>query len=57
MSPREYFARLADGRFVRFYFRILTGGARFFQIESFLNPEQNNRNLEFDKSKVAAGVK
>jgi len=42
---------------VRFYFRILTGGAHFFQIESFLNPELGNRNLEFDKSKVAAGVK
>jgi hypothetical protein len=56
-ATQEYFARLADGRFVRFYFRILTGGAHFFQIESFLNPERGNRNLEFDKSKVAAGVK
>lgn len=56
-ATQEYFARLADGRFMRFYFRILTGGAHFFQIEAYLNPERGNRNLEFDKNKVAAGVK
>jgi hypothetical protein len=51
-AEREYFARLSGNRYARISFRIRTGGEHFFVIESYLNPEPGNRNLEFDPAKA-----
>ncbi len=51
-AEREYFVRLSDNRYAQISFRMRTGGEHFFVIESYLNPEPGNRNLEFDPAKV-----
>jgi hypothetical protein len=45
---KEYFLRLADGRYARIRFRMIAGGHHFFNMESYLNPKTGSRNLEFD---------
>jgi hypothetical protein len=47
---RDYFVRLADGKFARVNFEMIAGGDHFFLLESFLNPS-GSRNLEFDGEK------
>jgi hypothetical protein len=49
---REFFAKLADGRFARFSFELTTGGDHFLTIEAFVNPTPGDRNLEFDPAKA-----
>jgi hypothetical protein len=49
---RQFFVRLADGRFARLSLEVLTGGDHFIALESFLNPTPGNRNLEFDPTKA-----
>lgn len=48
---REYFVKLADGRYARISFCMRTGGDHFCVIESYMNPEPGSRNLEFDPSR------
>lgn len=43
---KEYFLRLADGRFARIRLRMIAGGSHFFNLESYLNPKVGSRNLE-----------
>lgn len=49
---KEYFIKLADGRYGRIQFKMLAGGDHYFKLESFLNPKPGSRNLEFDPNKV-----
>jgi hypothetical protein len=49
---KEYFARLADGRYARFSIRFYAGNRNFVVLESYLNPKSGNRNLEFDPRKA-----
>jgi len=51
-QEHEYFVRLQDGRYSRINFRMIAGGNHYFVMESYLNPEPGNRNLEFDPEKV-----
>lgn len=48
----ELWVRLADERFARVRFRIISGGDHFVSIESYLNSKPGSRNLEFDPKKV-----
>lgn len=48
---RQYFLKLADGRYARIEFEITAGGDHYFVINSYLNPTPGDRNLEFDASK------
>jgi hypothetical protein len=50
-ESREYFVKLADGRYARIRFEMVAGGDNFFSINSYLNPTPGNRNLEFDPNK------
>jgi hypothetical protein len=50
---RQYFAKLADGRYARFSIRFYAGSRNFVVLESYLNPNPGSRNLEFDPNKVA----
>jgi len=45
---KNYFAKLPGNNYARFVFKLTTGGEHFFVIESYLNPEPGNRNLEHD---------
>ena len=45
---REYFVKLADGRYARIRFEMVAGGDNFFSISSYLNPKPGSRNLESD---------
>jgi hypothetical protein len=45
---KTFFARFTDGRFARFSLSLTTSGDHFIMLESFINPEIGNRNLEFD---------
>lgn len=45
-AERQYFVRLPDGRHARIKLRMIAAGEHFFVIESALNPEPGNRNLE-----------
>jgi hypothetical protein len=49
---KAFFLRLADGVFARVSLNIITGDNHFIVIESYLNPESKNRNLEFDSAKA-----
>ncbi|HEY5812834.1 MAG TPA: carboxypeptidase-like regulatory domain-containing protein [Terrimicrobiaceae bacterium] len=49
---KQYFARLADGRYARFSIRFFAGDRNFIVFESYLNPNPDSRNLEFDPKKV-----
>jgi hypothetical protein len=50
-ASREYFVKVADGRYARIRFKMIAGGDHFFKLESYLNPS-GSRNLEFDPNKV-----
>jgi Carboxypeptidase regulatory-like domain len=43
---REYFLKLADGRYARIRFEMVAGGDNFISINSYLNPKLGERNLE-----------
>lgn len=43
---REYFAKLADGRYARFSINFFPGRRNFVVIESYINPTVGSRNLE-----------
>lgn len=43
---RDYFVRLADGRYARMNFKIFPGGGHFFDATVYLNPTPGDRNLE-----------
>jgi hypothetical protein len=43
-AERQFFVRLADNRYARVTFRMMTRGEHFFVIESALNPGPGNRN-------------
>jgi hypothetical protein len=49
---KEYFAKLEDGRFARFSIRFFAGRRNFVVLESYVDPEAGNRNLEFDPAKA-----
>ncbi len=49
---KEYFAKLSDGRYARFSIRFYAGDRNFVVLESYVNPEPESRNLEFDPAKV-----
>lgn len=49
---KQFFARLQGGQFARFDLELTTAGDHFVTVESFLNPESGNRNLEFDPAKA-----
>ena len=51
---KQFFVRLADNRYARINFQMITGGDHFIVLESFLNPTPGNRNLEFDPQKAVA---
>ena len=51
-ESREYFVKLADGRYARIRFEMVAGGDNFVSITSYLNPTPGNRNLEFDPAKA-----
>lgn len=51
-ESREYFVKLADGRYARIRFEMVAGGDNFVSITSYLNPTPGDRNLEFDPAKV-----
>jgi hypothetical protein len=44
---RNYFLRLASGKYARVSFEMIAGGEHFFRLESFLNPS-GSTNLEYD---------
>lgn len=45
---KQFFARLSDDRYARINFEIVAGGDHFIVLETFLNPDPGNRNLESD---------
>jgi hypothetical protein len=49
--PKQYFAKLPDGRYARFSIEFYAGGRNFVVFQSYLNPEPGHRNLEFDPAK------
>ncbi len=49
---KQLFVHLADNRFARIDFEMITGGDHFIVLESFLNPTPGSRNLEFDPAKA-----
>jgi hypothetical protein len=48
---KEYFAKLPDGRYARFSINLYPGKRNFVVVESYVNPAQGNRNLEFDPNR------
>lgn len=51
-AERQYFLKLADGRYARAKLTIYTGDRTFFVLESYLNPS-GSRNLEYDPTRRA----
>lgn len=51
-AEQQYYVKLPDDRYARISFKIRTGGEHYFVIESYLNPNPGNRNLEFDPAKA-----
>lgn len=49
---KSYFLKLPDRRYSRITFEMFAGGDHFFRLESYLNPEPGNRNLEADTDKL-----
>lgn len=47
---REYFLKLANGDYARISFTMRAGGAHFFSITSYLNPQPGHRNPQDDIS-------
>ena len=54
---REYFIKLPNEIFGRLTFYMVAQGDHFFEIESHLNPQPGNRNLEFDPKKTVKSQK
>lgn len=50
-AEREYFVRTADNRYARIKLSLQTRGDHFLVIESHFNPQQGDRNLEYDSRK------
>jgi hypothetical protein len=50
-ATREYFLHLGDDRYARVQIQVIAGGDHFFAIDSFLNPNSGDHNLEFDPAK------
>ena len=48
----EYFLKLKDNRYARMEFRMISGGAHFAVVTSYLNPAPGVRNLEYDPEKA-----
>jgi post-segregation antitoxin (ccd killing protein) len=51
-GEKEYFVKLADGRYARFMIRLYPRKRNFVVIESYVNAAPGSRNLEFDPSNV-----
>lgn len=49
-EAREYFVKLADGRYARIRFEMVAGGDNFVSVNAYLNPKPGDRNLEFDSA-------
>jgi hypothetical protein len=47
-ESREYFLKLPNGEFARISFTMGAGGYNTFDIISYLNPQPEHRNLEYD---------
>jgi len=54
---KEYFARLADGRYARCSIDFYAGKRCFVVLTTYVNPRPGHRNLEFDPAKQIAGGK
>lgn len=54
-TERDFFVRLADGRFARVSLGVITGGDHFIVFESWVNPKPGDRNLEFNPKQAHAG--
>jgi hypothetical protein len=48
---KEYFLRLADGRYARIHIVLSAGGNHFFNLAFHLNPTPGHRNLAYDPAK------
>lgn len=48
----EYFLKLRGNRYARMEFRMISGGAHFAVVTSYLNPTPGVRNLEYDPEKA-----
>ena len=53
-AQRSYFLQLANGDYARIDFQMVAGGDHFFTINSYLNPTQGHRNLEYDPNQTAS---
>jgi len=51
---REYFFKLHSGLYARASFTISAGRYQFVKLDSYLNPENGSRNLEYDSRKKLA---
>jgi hypothetical protein len=51
-AKRSYFIRLAGNKYARLTFYMIAQGNHFFEIESYVNPTPDSRNLEFDPNKT-----
>lgn len=49
---KEFFAKLPDGRYARFAINFYPGKRNFVVLESYVNPNSGNRNLEFDSQSI-----
>lgn len=47
---KQFFVRLGDDRYARINFTIAAGGDHFIVLETFLNPDPGNQNLESETS-------
>lgn len=52
-AEKQYFLKLADGRYARAKLTFYTGSRTIFVLESYLNPS-GSRNLEYDPAKQAS---
>lgn len=55
-TERDFFVRLAGGRFARVSLGVITGGDHFIVFESWVNPKPGDRNLEFNPKQSQAGL-
>ena len=51
---RQYFVKLADGRYARVSVTAYVGGRTFVVLESYMNPNPGDQNLEYDPRVQAA---
>ena len=52
-ASREYFLRLATGKYARIKLTMAVGGNDGFNITSYINPQPGHRNLEYDPNSRA----